>query len=197
MKVLIPVLLSFILGIFSMGFQLLGSRMLNPWFGSSIIVWAFIISIFLAAFSTGSLLGGFLVRLAGPARFRALCAVTAAAVLGFGFNALFSGHILAGIDAWAPSLPLALGVACVTLFFVPVCALSSLTPVLIQRVSESGQKAGYASGLVYCISTLGNIAGIMLTAFFLIPAMPLSSLLLVWTSGIALLSLILLRCLRA
>jgi len=192
-KVFIPVLLSFILGIFSMGFQLLGSRMLNPWFGSSIIVWAFIISIFLAAFSAGSLLGGVIVRLSGTGRFRALCAVTVAAVLGFGFNAFFSGRVLAGVDAWAPPLPLALGVVCGTLFFLPVCALSSLTPVLIQRVSESGQKAGFASGLVYCVSTLGNIAGIMLTAFFLIPAMPVSTLLLVWTAGIVLVSIVLLR----
>lgn len=197
MKAFLPVLLSFVLGIFSMGFQLLGSRMLNPWFGSSIIVWAFIISIFLAAFSAGSLLGGFLVRLAPPLRFRALCVVTGAAVLGFGLNALASGPVLAGIDAWAPPLPVALAVACGVLFFLPVCALSSLTPVLIQRVSESGEKAGYASGLVYCISTLGNIAGIMLTAFVLIPSLPVSTLLLVWTSGIALLSLVLLRCLRA
>lgn len=180
-----------------MGFQLLGSRMLNPWFGSSIIVWAFIISIFLAAFSAGSLLGGLLVRLSGPARFRALCLVTGAAVVGFAFNALLSGHILAAIDSWAPPLPLALGLACGILFFLPVCALSSLTPVLIQRVSESGQKAGYASGLVYCVSTLGNIAGIMLTAFVFIPMMPVSTLLLVWTVGIVLVSLVFLRCLRA
>ena len=180
-----------------MGFQLLGSRMLNPWFGSSIIVWAFIISIFLAAFSLGSLLGGVLVRLSGPARSRALLAVIVVAVAGFGINALFSGDILAGIDAWAPPLPVALGVACGTLFFLPVCALASLTPVLIQRVSESGQMAGFASGLVYCVSTLGNIAGIMLTAFVFIPRLPISSLLVVWTAGIALVSIVLLRCLRA
>lgn len=197
MKVFLPVFLSFVLGIFSMGFQLLGSRMLNPWFGSSIIVWAFIISIFLAAFSLGSLLGGVLVRLSGPVRFRALCAVSVCAVAGFGFNALFSWPVLAAIDSWAPPLPVALGLACGALFFLPVCALASLTPVLIQRVSECGQKAGFASGLVYCVSTLGNIAGIMLTAFVFIPRLPVSSLLLVWTVGIALVSAVLLRCLRA
>ena len=29
-----------VLGVLSMGFQLLASRLLNPYFGSSIIVWA-------------------------------------------------------------------------------------------------------------------------------------------------------------
>ena len=32
-----------VLGILSMGFQLLGSRLLNPHFGSSIIVWSWLI----------------------------------------------------------------------------------------------------------------------------------------------------------
>ncbi len=180
-----------------MGFQLLGSRLLNPWFGSSIIVWAFIISIFLAAFSLGSLLGGGLVRLSGPARFRALVAVCCLAVGGFVFNAAFARAVLAGIDAWAPPVPLALSVACGLLFLPPVLALSSLTPVLIQWVSEGGQKAGFASGLVYCIGTIGNIAGIMLTAFVLIPSLPMSVLLWIWSGGVAVTAFFLLRCLRA
>ena len=57
------------LGILSMGFQLLASRLLNPHFGSSIIVWAWLISTFLAAFSTGSMVGGWISNLApGPRR---------------------------------------------------------------------------------------------------------------------------------
>ncbi len=49
-----------VLGILSMGFQLLASRLLNPHFGSSIIVWAWLISTFLLAFSLGSMLGGWI-----------------------------------------------------------------------------------------------------------------------------------------
>ena len=52
-----------LMGILSMGFQLLGSRLLNPHFGSSIIVWAWLISTFLAAFSAGSILGGWISNL--------------------------------------------------------------------------------------------------------------------------------------
>jgi len=53
----------FALGYFSMGFQVVGSRLLAPHFGSSFIVWAFLISTFLAAFSTGSMFGGWVSRL--------------------------------------------------------------------------------------------------------------------------------------
>ena len=45
---------------------------------------------------------------------------------------------------------------------------------------------GKASGLVYGVSTLGNIAGVMLTTFKLIPSFPVSTLLYVWL-GVAVL----------
>src|SRR5215204_2242219 len=58
------------LGILSMGFQLLASRLLNPHFGSSIIVWAWLISTFLAAFSIGSMVGGWISNLSLEGRKR-------------------------------------------------------------------------------------------------------------------------------
>jgi predicted membrane-bound spermidine synthase len=58
------------LGVLSMGFQFAASRLLNPHFGSSIIVWAWLISTFLAAFSIGSMLGGWISNLPTAARRR-------------------------------------------------------------------------------------------------------------------------------
>src|SRR5438270_943862 len=51
-------ILVFSLGMLSMGLQLVASRVLAPFFGSSIFVWASLITTFLAAFSMGSFLGG-------------------------------------------------------------------------------------------------------------------------------------------
>src|SRR6187399_334032 len=80
------------LGILSMGFQLLASRLLSPHFGSSIIVWAWLISTFLAAFSIGSMLGGWNSNRAPAARRRgqwiglivAIVSLTLTAVAGKG-----------------------------------------------------------------------------------------------------------------
>lgn len=192
-----PVFLSFLLGIFSMGFQLLGSRMLSPWFGSSIIVWAFIISAFLAGFSLGSVLGGLLARWRNPARFRGVALVAGIAVAGFAINALFARGFLSWLDALGVPLTAALLAGCGLLFLPPVCALAAITPVLVQRLCENGAQPGFASGLIYCIGTLGNIVGIMLTAFVLIPTLPVSALLWIWTGGVAAASLALLRCVRS
>ena len=51
-------------GFLGMGFQLVASRLLAPYFGTTLIVWAFLISSFIAAFSIGSFFGGSLSRLA-------------------------------------------------------------------------------------------------------------------------------------
>lgn len=191
-----PVFLAFFLGIFSMGFQLLGSRLLGPWFGSSIIVWAFIISVFLAGFSLGSLGGGLLVRLSGARRRRGLVGVAGFAVAGFLINAVFARGFLDWLDARELPKMLALAAACGLLFLPPVMALAAFTPVLVQSLSERGQSAGFASGLIYCVGTLGNIAGIMLTAFVLIPMVPVSVLLWIWTAGVAGAAVLLVRCVR-
>jgi MFS family permease len=191
-----PYILSFFLGIFSMGFQLLGSRLLSPWFGSSIIVWAFLISAFLVAFSLGSVGGGLLVRLPNGKRQKGLMTVGGVAVAGFAVNALFASAFLSWLDERSAPLPMALSASCGLLFLPPVAALAAFTPVLVQAVHDRGQKAGLASGLVYCVSTLGNIAGIMLTAFVLIPLVPVSGLLWIWTAAVAVSSVLLVRCVR-
>lgn len=191
-----PLFLSFFLGIFSMGFQLLGSRLLSPWFGSSIIVWAFLISAFLVAFSLGSIGGGILVKFPHATRKKGLVIVGAVAVAGFAINALASSAFLSWLDGMSVSLSVGLGAACGLLFLPPVAAVAAFTPVLVQAVHDRGNSAGFASGLIYCVSTLGNIAGIMLTAFVLIPRLPVSGLLWIWTAGVAVSSILIVRCVR-
>ena len=67
----------------------------------------------------------------------------------------------------------------------------------MQYLASRGTPPGKASGVVYGVSTLGNIAGVMLTAFVLIPNLRVSTLLQLWLA-VAVVSLaILLRLLRA
>ena len=86
------------LGVLSMGFQLLASRLLNPHFGSSIIVWAWLISTFLAAFSLGSMLGGWISNLPTAARRRGQLAGAVLAVLALAVTAFFARDLLGRIE---------------------------------------------------------------------------------------------------
>jgi hypothetical protein len=176
------------LGILSMGFQLLASRLLSPYFGTAIDVWACLISTFLAAFSVGAMLGGWISNLPVERRTRWQVGWALIAVLTLALTAL-GGRGL--IDAIALNLEpgkLPVMLSCMVVFFFPVMSLSSFTPQCVQYLASRGTPPGKASGVVYGVSTLGNIAGVMLTAFVLIPHARVSTLLYVWL-GVAIVSL--------
>jgi threonine/homoserine/homoserine lactone efflux protein len=59
--------------------------------------------------------------------------------------------------------------------------------VLADLAARLGRATGPASGLVYGVSTAGNIAGILLTVFVLIPRYPVSSILYLWLAAAVLL----------
>lgn len=176
------------LGILSMGFQLLASRLLNPHFGSSIIVWAWLISTFLAAFSAGSMLGGWISNLPPGPRRRGQWAGVAVAVVTLALVAFFGRGMLGWIEETFTEVSAALLVSCLGIFFLPVTALSTFGPQCVQFLASRGTPPGKASGIVYGVSTLGNIAGVMLTAFALIPHFRVSTLLYLWLA-VALVSL--------
>jgi hypothetical protein len=177
-----------ILGLLSMGFQLLASRLLNPHFGSSIIVWAWLISTFLAAFSIGSIAGGWISNLTETPRRRWQFGGALLAVFSLALTGLFGRDLLDTIEVAFPDLSTALLVSCLSLFFVPVTALSSFGPQCVQYLAGRGTPPGKASGIVYGVSTFGNIAGVMLTAFVLIPHFRVSTLLYGWL-GVAVIGL--------
>jgi hypothetical protein len=185
-----------VLGILSMGFQLLASRLLNPHFGSSIIVWAWLISTFLAAFSVGSMVGGWISNLPEAARRRGQMIGIVVAIASLALTAAFGRTLLGKIEVAFEDMSTALFVSCAGIFFLPVTALSSFGPQCVQFLGSRGTPPGKASGTVYGVSTLGNIAGVMLTAFALIPHFGVSTLLYLWL-GVAVVSLLsLVRLLR-
>src|ERR1043165_4333504 len=56
-------LIAFVIGTIVMSFEMLGSRYLNPYFGSGIYTWAALISTVLAAPTAGFFLGAFVADL--------------------------------------------------------------------------------------------------------------------------------------
>ena len=110
--------------------------------------------------------------------------------------AIFGRSLLNQIEVAFTDMSAALFVSCFGIFFLPVTALSTFGPQCVQFLATRGTPPGKASGIVYGVSTLGNIAGVMLTAFALIPHLRVSTLLYLWL-GVAVVSLLsLLRLLR-
>lgn len=179
---LVILLVICLLGFLSMGFQMVASRVLAAQFGNDIYIWAFLISTFLAAFSVGAILGGWVSGLAGGGHLVGRVVLAGMAIAGFALLALYRDPILALIQETFEDDSQARLVSCFSLFFMPVLALSGFSPLTIDRLARDGVGAGMASGLIYGISTIGNIAGVMITAFVLLANFGISSLLVFWWS---------------
>jgi spermidine synthase len=161
--------IAFISGAIVMSFEMLGSRYLNPYFGSGIYTWASLISTVLAALTAGYFIGGTL------ADRRPSAAVLGATVLiGSVYLLLLPLFaqgllelVLAGFDdVKSGSLAAALAI-----MLFPVTFLGMYSPFAIRLLLRSAQRSGMVSGTVYGISTAGSIVGTLGTTFFLIPAM--------------------------
>ncbi|WP_158814747.1 fused MFS/spermidine synthase [Methylocapsa sp. S129] len=176
---------AFFQGFLSMGFQLVATRLLAPFFGSTLFVWSFVISTFLAAFSIGAIVGGLFSQLAARRLMTNLVALVAIGLAGYLVTATQGHVILQSIDASFDNSFLALGLSCFALFFFPVVCLSALLPIFTEALMSSGFRGGMSTGVVYGISTLGNITGVMVTAFVLIPSFPTSTILQGWTAAAA------------
>lgn len=174
-----------------MGFQLLASRLLNPYFGSAIDVWAWLISTFLAAFSCGAILGGWICGVPAPSRHRTQIAISSLAVATLWLTSRYGRGLIHQIEASMAPGQMPIVLSCFLIFFPPIICVSSFIPQCVQHVAAWGVIPGRASGLVYGISTMGNILGVLLTAFVLIPRIPVSTLLTVWAvvAAVALMSL--------
>jgi hypothetical protein len=172
-------------GFLSMGFQLVASRLLAPVFGTTLIVWAFIISTFLAAFSAGAFVGGLISRLPAHRIAVAIGRVGLVGIVGFIFTAALGHSVVVELDSMTPNMTLSLGSSCLVLFLIPTAAMSCLLPITVEAMIVRGLQGGLSSGVIYAVSTVGNIAGVMTTAFLLIPFFTTSRILMFWSAAAA------------
>lgn len=162
--------LIFISGGAILALELLASRIMTPYFGVSLYIWTGILSITLVSLALGYWWGG---RLAGnaPARrlgllfaimpaLAGLAIIAACAIYPFAFHPLARWSLSGGAFA-----------ACMILLFLPLVATSAMNPLLVALLlqQQEKRKGDAGSGLVFFVSTLGSVAGVVITAFGLIP----------------------------
>jgi predicted membrane-bound spermidine synthase len=158
---------AFVTGAIVMSFEMLGSRYLNPYFGSGIYTWAALISTVLFALTAGYFLGGTLADRTASLAVLALTVIVGSLYLLAlpSFAQAILEFVLAGVDdIRAGSL-----IAALALMFFPVTFLGMYSPFAIRLLLRSAQRSGRVSGAVYGISTAGAIVGTLGTTFFLIP----------------------------
>jgi hypothetical protein len=158
---------SFIVGGVLMGFEMLGSRYLFPYFGGSIGTWASLISTVLCALAIGYFAGSAIVAQYPSQKTIGLFILIAAAYLAC-VPATADAVMEKILDALGDG-PAATLTASTVLLLVPLSLLGTFSPIAVSILTRSAEEAGRVAGLVYGVSTIGNVAGTLFTTFTLIP----------------------------
>ena len=179
----------FISGAVLMALEIVGSRVLAPYFGSSIFVWGSLISVVLAALSVGYYWGGWLSE-RSPSFGRLLVLLLIPGVLIFFLPFIYPSinFSIAEVDFGSRLNPL---IASTIFFLLPGIFLGTITPYAIRLAATTLATVGSTAGSLYALSTCGSIFGTLLTAFYLIPVIGVSNIIHSLGMTLMLLSLLL------
>lgn len=158
--------MAFISGFCIMTVEMLGARIMAPYFGGSQYVWGSIITIFMLALAMGYLFGGRLsTRNPNPVTY-ALFFITAALCslpLILFADAIMRPIFLNIEDPRYGSL-----IASVILYFVPTSILGMISPYSVRLLVQTQDHSGHMAGQLFFISTIGSAAGTLGTSFYFV-----------------------------
>lgn len=159
----------FLGGVSSMGIEMSASRLLRPFFGDSILIWANIIGLILIYLTLGYYLGG---RWADRDP-RAVTLYRAMAWAGFATGVLpfvarpFLQLAIPALQKFDAGLGFTSFAGTLVLFFVPVTLLGCVSPFAIRLSTREVSSSGATAGSLYALSTAGSIVGVFGTVFVL------------------------------
>jgi len=157
-------LIVFLTGASVMVIELLGTRLIAPFYGASLYVWSSLISVTMIALAVGYFVGG---QWADRAQRTGLSLIIALAALFTLLIPWFTRPVLLATD------PLGLRggafASALVLFFPSLTLLGMVGPFAIKLATSQLDGVGSSSGSIYAISTLGSVVGTLLLGFFLFP----------------------------
>jgi predicted membrane-bound spermidine synthase len=161
----------FISGMTTLGVELSASRLLDPFFGNSLMVWASIIGLMLLYLTAGYFVGG---RWADrDPRASTLFQITAWGAFWVGLVPLVAAPVLRwSIQGFADyNVGILAGslIGVLVLFSLPITLLGTVSPFAIRLSLSDVEHGGHTAGSIYALSTLGSLLGTFLPVLVLIP----------------------------
>ena len=145
--------------------EILGTRILGPFYGVSLFLWSALITVTLAALAAGYALGGrWADRGATMERLSILLASAGLWLIAVPWlrDPLLRFAEPAGLRA-------AVLLSAFVLFFPPLMLLGMVTPYAVKLRTASLSEVGRSAGDLYAVSTAASVAAALATGFFLIP----------------------------
>jgi hypothetical protein len=184
--------LAVVLGFALMGFEMLASRYLYPYFGGGINTWASLIATVLVALMLGYLVGGALVdRTMSPRLCGGLLVVAGAYLFSIPLwvDPLFAWMLTSVGDGMTGIV-----LAATILLLLPLTLMSVFTPFAVRLLLTSVNFGGRLVGYVYGVSTVGNVLGTLVTTFVLVPSFGSRALTMVFAAVTAVCGIVMILC---
>jgi len=148
-----------------MAAELMGAKMLAPFYGSSLYVWASVMAVTLVGLAGGYFAGGILSSKTKSETKLYWTLLTAGAfTILMPFTAKLSFLVFGAF-----SLIPAVIITSLVVLFPPVFMMGMVSPLIIRQIATDAENAGRVSGTVYAISTVGGILATFLFGFYIIP----------------------------
>lgn len=167
----------FICGAVVMAYEIVGSRMLGPYVGTSMIVWSSIIGIILLSLSLGYYYGGKLAD-KNP-KYKSLALIIAGSALLIILSTLLKDIILSALLNISINVKLVSVLSSVLLFSLPAFGLGMVSPFAARLKMKDVKTSGATVGGLYALSTLGSITGTFLAGFYFIPSFRITTILFI------------------
>lgn len=188
MKKYILEIIVFICGAVVMILELVGSRVLAPYVGTSIIVWTSLIGIILGSLSLGYWWGG---RIADKKPdYKIFSMIIFISAISVGMIILIKSMVLDFLQNNIADIHINATIATLILFAPPSVLLGMITPYAVRLKIKDLDSSGKTVGSLYAISTIGSIAGTFSAGFFLIAYFGSSNILLVLSAILVFTSLL-------
>jgi spermidine synthase len=163
----------FISGLTTLGVELSASRLLDPFFGNSLVIWATIIGLMLLYLTLGYVIGG---RWADKdPRESTLFQITAWGAFLVGLVPFIAAPVLrwsvVGFADYNVGILAGSLVGVLVLFSLPITLLGTVSPFAIRLALKDVAHGGNTAGSIYALSTLGSLLGTFLPVLWLIPTL--------------------------
>jgi len=157
--------------------EILGTRIIAPFYGTTIYVWCSLIGVTMLALAAGYFFGGILAdRRPEPNMLYSIISAAAAFIL---IIPIISKYVIPGSNLLGPRFGAL--TSAVLLFSVPLILLGMVSPYAIKINEGKFGKIGTVAGSLYAVATAGSFAGAIITGFYLIPAIGINSIILVFS----------------
>ncbi len=168
--------LVFICGMTVMVLEILGSRIMAPYFGNSIIVWTNIIGVIMLSLSIGYYFGGWLAD-KNPQETKFINIILLSGLTITAIAPIYP-RLFPWIQQhnWQLAYSSMFGV--VSIMSIPNIFLGMVLPYATKLYTKNMERLAKSVGRLYALSTVGGIIGVFITGFYLIPSLGCKNLIL-------------------